>query len=70
VIGTAWQRRGIATEAARALVEWLTRQPIHAAIAHIHPDHRASAAVATAAGLTRTTELHDGETRWRNNIDR
>jgi hypothetical protein len=51
-------------------IEWLTRQPIHAAIAHIHPDHRASAAVATAAGLTRTTELHDGETRWRNNIDR
>ena len=64
VIGTAWQRRGIATEATRALVEWLTRQPIHAVIAHIHPDHHASAAVATAAGLTPTAELHDGEIRW------
>jgi RimJ/RimL family protein N-acetyltransferase len=70
VIGTGWQRRGIATEATRALVEWLTRQPIHAVIAHIHPDHHASAAVATAAGLTPTAELHDGEIRWHKNIDR
>jgi RimJ/RimL family protein N-acetyltransferase len=69
VIGTAWQRRGIATEATRALVGWLTRQPIHAVIAHIHPDHHASAAVASAAGLTPTAELHDGEIRWHKNID-
>ena len=70
VIGAAWQRRGIAAEAARALVDWLSRQPIHAVIAHIHPDHHASAAVATAAGLTPTAEIHDGEIRWRKNIDR
>jgi RimJ/RimL family protein N-acetyltransferase len=70
VIGAAWQHRGIATEATRALVEWLTRQPIHAVIAHIHPDHLASAAVATAAGLTPTAELQDGEIRWHKNIDR
>ena len=70
VIGTAWQGRGIATEAARTLVDWLARHPIHAVIAHIHPDHRASAAVATAAGLTPTAEVHDGEIRWHKNIDR
>ena len=70
VIGTAWQRRGIATEAARALVDWLARQPIHAVIAHIHPDHRASAAVATAVGLTPTAEVHDGEIRWHKDVDR
>ena len=70
VVGTSWQRRGIATEAARALVEWLTRQPIHAVIAHIHPDHDASAAVATAVGLTPTAEIHDGEVRWHKRIDR
>ena len=70
VIGTAWQRRGIATEATRALVDWLARQPIHTVIAHIHPDHHASAAVATAAGLTPTAELHDGEIRWHKNISR
>jgi RimJ/RimL family protein N-acetyltransferase len=70
VIGTAWQRRGIAAGAARALVDWLARQPIHTVIAHIHPDHHASAAVATAAGLISTAELHDGEIRWRKNISR
>ena len=69
VIGTPWQRRGIATEAARALVDWLARQPVHAVIAHIHPDHHASAAVASAAGLTPTTELHDGEVRWHTSAD-
>jgi RimJ/RimL family protein N-acetyltransferase len=68
VIGIAWQGRGIATEATIALVDWLTRQPIHAVIAHIHPDHRASAAVATASGLTPTAELHDGEIRWHREI--
>ncbi|MFG3022617.1 GNAT family N-acetyltransferase [Streptomyces sp. NPDC048254] len=64
VVGTPWQGRGIATEAARALVAWLTRQPVHTVIAHIHPDHHASAAVATAAGLTPTDVWHDGEIRW------
>ena len=70
VVGTAWQGRGIATEAARALVDWLARQPVHAVIAHIHPDHRASAAVAAAIGLAPTAELHDGEIRWRKSVDR
>lgn len=63
-VGTPWQRRGIATEAARGLVAWLGQRPVQAVIAHIHPDHRASAAVATAAGLTPTSHWHDGEVRW------
>jgi RimJ/RimL family protein N-acetyltransferase len=70
VVGTAWQGRGIATEAAQALVDWLGQQPIQTLIAHIHPDHQASAAVAAAAGLTPTDEWHDGEIRWRRNIRR
>lgn len=65
VVGTSWQGRGIATEAARALVEWLEQQSVRTVIAHIHPDHQASAAVAAAAGLVRTEESQDGETRWR-----
>ncbi|HEY0501816.1 MAG TPA: GNAT family N-acetyltransferase, partial [Kutzneria sp.] len=28
VVGTSWQRRGIAKEAAKALVEWLGRQSV------------------------------------------
>lgn len=65
VVGTPWQGRGIAGEAARGLVAWLGRQSVHTVVAHIHPDHRASAAVATAAGLTPTDERHEGEIRWR-----
>jgi RimJ/RimL family protein N-acetyltransferase len=70
VVGTAWQGRGIATEAARGLIDWLSRQPVQAVIAHIHPEHQASAAVATAAGLTPTDEWHEGEIRWFRGIKR
>ncbi|MGW3495781.1 GNAT family N-acetyltransferase [Streptomyces sp. NPDC001020] len=70
VVGTPWQGRGIATEAARGLVDWLSGQPVHTVIAHIHPEHRASAAVATAAGLTPTGEWHEGELRWHRSIGR
>jgi RimJ/RimL family protein N-acetyltransferase len=65
VVGTPWQRQGIATEATRALIAWLGQQSVKTVIAHIHPGHHASAAVAAAAGLTPTGQLHDGEMRWR-----
>ncbi|RLU81802.1 GNAT family N-acetyltransferase [Streptomyces griseocarneus] len=65
VVGTPWQGRGIASEAARGLVDWLDGQAVRTVLAHIHPEHPASAAVATAAGLTPTGEWHDGEIRWR-----
>ncbi len=65
VVGTPWQGQGIATEAARALISWLGHQPVHAVIAHIHPRHQASAAVAAAAGLTSTGQLEHGEMTWR-----
>jgi RimJ/RimL family protein N-acetyltransferase len=70
VAGTAWQGRGLATEAAQGLVGWLGRQRIPTVIAHIHPDHQASAAVAAAAGLTPTDQWHDGEIRWRRTLSR
>ncbi|MGW0998695.1 GNAT family N-acetyltransferase [Streptomyces sp. NPDC002520] len=65
VVGLPWQGRGIASEAARGLVDRLRTQPVHTVVAHIHPAHHASAAVATCAGLTPTDEQQDGETRWR-----
>ncbi|MFD4675025.1 GNAT family N-acetyltransferase [Lentzea sp. NPDC058450] len=64
VVGTPWQGRGMASEAAQGLVAWLRTQPVHTVIAHINPNHHASAAVATAAGLTPTADVHDGEVRW------
>ncbi|UUU36841.1 GNAT family N-acetyltransferase [Streptomyces sp. CA-210063] len=70
VMGTSWQGRGIATEAARGLVDWLSQQSVQTVIAHIHPEHQASAAVATAAGLTPTNEWHEGEIRWHRSVRR
>ena len=76
VVGTRWQGRGYAREAAQGLVAWLRQRatvrcahtaapPVRTVVAHIHPDHLASAAVARAAGLLPTDEEQDGETRWR-----
>ncbi|WP_371525710.1 GNAT family N-acetyltransferase [Streptomyces sp. NBC_01283] len=71
VVGTPWQGRGIAVEAARALVAWLAGQPaVRSVIAHVHPDHRASAAVAAAAGLAPTDEWQDGEVKWQRTLER
>lgn len=84
VVGTPWQGRGIAREAARRLAESLgagrmaepvggsaaepvrnpSKVPVDVLVAHIHPDHHASAAVARAAGLAPTGQWHEGEVRW------
>ena len=61
VVGVPWQGHGYATEAATALVEWLHELGVDDIAAHIHPDHQASAAVASRAGLHRTADLVDGE---------
>jgi RimJ/RimL family protein N-acetyltransferase len=65
LVGTPWQGRGIATEAAKALVEWLGRQSVRTVVAHVHPDNHASVAVAQAAGLVATDDRQDGEVRFR-----
>jgi RimJ/RimL family protein N-acetyltransferase len=64
VVGTAAQGRGYAKEATHAMVSWLGQQDVDTVIAHVHPQHRASAAVARAAGLQPTDRVVDGETRW------
>jgi len=64
VIGTPWQGRGYATEAAAGLVAWLRDRGL-ATFATIAPGHRASERVAAAVGLTVTDELVDGERVWR-----
>ncbi|MEY6569857.1 GNAT family N-acetyltransferase, partial [Streptomyces sp. PGLac3x] len=64
VTGTPWQGRGIATEAAKALVTEVLRQGVPTVVAHVHPEHAASVAVASAAGLRPTPHWQDGERRW------
>ena len=65
VIGTPWQRRGVATEAARALIEWLRDQGVRTIAAHVHPKHEASQQVARRVGLVPTDEECEGERVWR-----
>jgi RimJ/RimL family protein N-acetyltransferase len=66
VVFTPFQGRGYAAEAAGVLVDRLLASgTADAVVAHIHPDHAASAAVARAAGLVPTPERHQGEVVWR-----
>ena len=65
VIGVPFQGHGYATEAARAMVAWLRAQGVGTVVAHVHPGHGASAAVARAVGLVATETVVDGEIRWR-----
>jgi RimJ/RimL family protein N-acetyltransferase len=71
-VGVPWQGLGIASEAARALVGWLERRGVAIITAHIHPDHHASATVATRAGLRPTDDYrwHEGvrEQLWRRRV--
>lgn len=68
VVGTPWKGRGLAGEAARALTGWLDSRGVRTVVAHIHPDHHASASVARACGLTPTGHLQDGERRWQRDV--
>ncbi len=64
-IGVDWQGRGIASEGAVAVVDWLLDHGVGVVRAMIHPDHGASLAVAARAGLAPTGESVDGEVVWR-----
>jgi RimJ/RimL family protein N-acetyltransferase len=65
LIGTPWQGRGYAGQAARAMIAWLEAIGVATITAHIEAGHEASARVAAAAGLTRTDEIEEGEDVWR-----
>jgi RimJ/RimL family protein N-acetyltransferase len=65
VVGTAWQGRGFASEAALALAGWLEARGVRVITACVHPRHDASAAVAERAGLRPTDEFQDRERVWR-----
>jgi RimJ/RimL family protein N-acetyltransferase len=64
VIGIAHQGQGFAKEAVQAMAAWLCAHDTCRLIAHIHPEHEASQAVARAAGLRPTDTMVDGEVRW------
>ena len=65
LIGTPWQGRGYAGEAARAMVDWLSTSGVATITAHIEAGHDASGRVATSAGLVPTVDIEGGEVVWR-----
>ncbi len=64
VVSPAHQGLGLATEAATAVVDWLTSAGVSRLVAHVHPDHAASALVGARLGLRPTDVVEDGEVRW------
>ena len=70
VVGTAYQGQGYAKEGASTMAGWLRRQGVLLLVAHVHPDHHASQAVARGLGLARTGTWHDGEERWEGQASR
>lgn len=64
VVGTLWQRRGFATEAAQALIIWLRSAGVVHIRAIINPTHAASQHVARNVGLSRTLLTIEGEEVW------
>lgn len=66
VVGTAYQRQGLATEAALALRDALAPEGSGVVVhAHIAPGHAASEAVAVRLGLAPTGEVDsEGEQLW------
>jgi RimJ/RimL family protein N-acetyltransferase len=61
---TGYQRRGYATEAASAVMEWLGEHGMRHLVAHVNPAHAASVAVAARVGMTPTGIEADGEMLW------
>ena len=64
VVTTARQGTGLAGEAASAMAGWLRTTGVQRLVAHVHPDHAASAGVARGIGLHPTSTVVDGEVRW------
>ncbi len=64
LIGTRWQGLGYAREAARGMAAALASAGATGLVAHVHPEHRASAGVARALGLAPTGRTVDGEDEW------
>lgn len=65
VIGSEFQGRGLAGAAATAMVGWLRANGVETVVAHVHPDHLASAALARRLGLVATGALVDDEVEWK-----
>jgi RimJ/RimL family protein N-acetyltransferase len=69
IVHVGQQRRGYATEGARAVMDALTDNGIRTFLASIPEGHMASEGVAKGLGMRLTGDLADGERVWRLDID-
>lgn len=58
------QGQGIASEATKAMTNWLRSKGVSSFVAYVHPEHHASIGVARKQGLHPTPMTEDGEIRW------
>ncbi len=64
VLARKHQGRRFARQAASALVDWLWAMGADRIVAHVHPQHLASNAIAVAVGLHPSTTRLDGDVNW------
>jgi RimJ/RimL family protein N-acetyltransferase len=64
VVATGHQGQGLAREAATEVTHWLASHGVPRIVAHVRPDHAASAAIARSLGMAPTEVVVDGEVRW------
>lgn len=64
VISPEPQGQRIASEATKAMIDWLKANDISRYVAFVHPGHQASIGVARNQGLRPTSVIEDGEIRW------
>ena len=67
-VGTKWQGLGIATEAAKEVIDWLQKKGILVIKASIHPDNTASQGVARKLGFRKTEQRIKGEIVWQRGL--
>ncbi|WP_247704207.1 hypothetical protein [Streptomyces sp. RK76] len=46
------------------MAQWLRERGVARFVAHVHPDHRASAGIARSLGMEPSEEVHDDEELW------
>ncbi|MDJ0338623.1 GNAT family N-acetyltransferase [Cryobacterium sp. PH31-O1] len=64
VISPLHQGQRMASEATKAMTDWLRSKGVSSFVAYVHPEHHASMGVAQNQGLHPTLLMENGEIRW------
>ncbi|MCW1093633.1 MULTISPECIES: GNAT family N-acetyltransferase [Streptomyces] len=64
VVGHDFQGAGYGKEGAATMACWLRARGVARLVAHVHPEHLASAGIARSLGMQPSGEVHDFEELW------